>query len=84
MKNKTLWRTDNVSLAAFLALTFEVERVEWVNRSVYWLFEESEDLFQSIEDYHDNLALADPKALNDMVAEFKKTIFRLRDEQALA
>jgi hypothetical protein len=75
------WRTDNVSLAAFLALSFDVLRVEWVNRSVYWVFEESDELISEIDDYHNNLALADPKAMNDMVAEFKRQIFRLRDEQ---
>ena len=80
MSTSKVWKTNNVSLAAYLAISFSPVNVEWINKSAYWSFEETEELFSSIDDYHENLALVDPKIHNEMVSELKKQMRKVKDD----
>lgn len=81
-----LWRTDDMSLAAFLMVdrddetgeAFEMLYSEWDGKSCFWYFNESPELSAAVADYFGGTALVDPRHHSVTVARLKRDMFAAR------
>lgn len=78
-----LWKTDNMSLAAYLKLNVPLVKTEWNNsgdrRSCYWFFEDTEFLADLVTEFMGGEASVDPREYNSTIAGMKKEMFSLED-----
>ena len=73
------WRTDDMSLAAFLAIKFPVLSVEWHGNSCYWFFEDSDELADEVSDYAGDIAKVNPREHSSMVGRLKREMFSVKE-----
>lgn len=78
----TDWRTSELSLAAFLALHFDIQRTCWEGRSHYWYFLDSPELADHVADYMGGEVEVDLKAHSRNVMELKNQMFRSADRES--
>lgn len=76
-----LWKTNDMSLAAFLVLHSEPVRSEWSvqDNTCYWYFADSQELAALVSSFSGNQALVDPKVYSYRYAQMKKEMFALKD-----
>lgn len=74
------FRTDDLSIAAFLSLTLGVDpTLEWEMASCYFVFEPGEDLNKLVYDYVSGAARVEPGAYNLEHGKIKKAMFSSSD-----
>ena len=74
------FRTDDLSIAAFLSLSLGVDPVlEWEMSSCYFVFEPGEDLNQLVYEYVSGAAMVEPCAYNLEHGKIKKAMFSSGD-----
>lgn len=77
------WKTDSMSLAAYLSLYFPIVDVlyeEGQRRgSFYWHFDDCQELADAVADFVGGIALVNPREYNDAVAQVKREMFERRN-----
>lgn len=81
MAEKKLWKTNDMSLAAFLSLHAEPEDAVWdvKDNTVYWFFFETPELTALVASFSGNQAQVDPKVYSYRYAQMKKDMFAIKD-----
>lgn len=76
-----LFKTNDMSMAAFLSLSTEPLRVEWNDKdnSCYWYFQDTVELSDLVTDFSGGKASVDPKVYSYRYAQMKKDMFALKD-----
>lgn len=71
-----LFKTENMSLAAFLHMAHPVLRTEWVNqRTCAWVFEITPDMPDLIAEFESGEARVDPVEYNSSYGKLKQESF---------
>lgn len=78
-----LFKTNDMSLAAYLCLHKEPVQCEWNHRtnSCYWFFTDGDGLDELVTAYSGGQARVDPKEYSYHYAQLKKSMNALRDGQ---
>lgn len=72
----TTWRTNDTALAAFLVTCGqEVTDYEWERTSCYFVFTESDDLLDAVEDFIGDNANVNPREYNMALVAIKRAMF---------
>lgn len=76
-----LFKTNDMSLAAFLMLHKPAVKCEWNfnTNSCYWYFPQDAELDKLVTSYSGSTALVDPKEYSYHYAQLKKSMNALRD-----
>ena len=70
------WRTDDMSLAAFLSLTLEQDpEIEWEMESCYFVFDKCDQLIDAVAGFLSDTVKVSPRQYNLEMAKMKKAIF---------
>lgn len=70
------WRTKDMALAAYLGcLGHEYLRMDLVDESCYWVFQETEGLKDEVSVFLEGKALVEPNKLNSNFAALKRDMF---------
>lgn len=65
------WKTKDRALAAWLSLYFEIVLVERNRGVIHWHFEDTEDLRQAIDEFHNGDAFAD---VNEYISAYHRVL----------
>lgn len=78
-----MFRTDDLNLAAFLALSHPIVDVEWRGTTAYWLFQANEDLEDDVLAYNfEDQWLVHPRPYAEMITQLKRDVGRQRDARS--
>lgn len=75
MSSRELFKTDNMSLAAFLHMSRPIVRTEWRGRTCSWLFEKADGMQSQIDEFLRGDARVDPVQYNDSYSKLKTESF---------
>ena len=74
------WRTDNLSLAAFLSIELETDpEIQWEGPYCFFVYEDDERLHNLVADYVSNRASVEPQNYSMVHGKLKRTMFDHRD-----
>lgn len=72
------WKTDDVTLAAFLKMHAPLLMTRWEHDKCYWIFEDTDDLADLVSEYIGGKAEGNLKEYNSIIAALKREMY---DEQ---
>lgn len=74
------WRTDNLALAAWLAMELPIDRMEWEDSTCYWVFTRSDDLEEDVTEFMMGEPMVNAREYNDKLDALKRSIFNSRPD----
>lgn len=72
------WKTDDITLAAWLRMSLPLQDTEWDYDKCSWIFEDSDELADRVAEYIGGQAEANLKEYNQIIANMKREMY---DEQ---
>lgn len=72
------WKTDDVTLAAFLKMHVPCVGTEWDSDKCFWVFDDTDELADHVSDYIGGQAEGNLKEYNSIIASLKREMY---DEQ---
>jgi hypothetical protein len=74
------WRTDNLSLAAFLSIELEVDpEIQWEGSYCFFVFENDEELHDVVAEYVSGRCRVEPQSFSMAHGKLKRTMFENKE-----
>jgi len=69
------WKTDDITLAAWLMMHFDLNGTKWIGRKCYWMFDDTDELADRVSDYVGGFAEGNLKEYNSIIAALKRDMY---------